>query len=239
MNLKDKVAIITGASRGIGKGIALALAREGCHLVACARNEEQLLQLKEEVERYGVACVIAPVDLGSAEQVRSVVDIALGRFQQIDILINNAGVIINDGLFGVTEEAWDLTMAINAKAHFFLSQYTLAEMKKLRQGYIINISSTVALGAKPEVTSYSVSKYAVAGLSEALYQEAKKYGVKVSTIYPGVTDTEMLRSQEMPCGPSQWMLPEDIAACVLFLLKTSSRMVVKDLVPWSTGYDQI
>lgn len=239
MNLKNKVAIITGASRGIGKAIALALAKEGCNLVVCARNELKLLKLKEEVEFYGIQCEIIASDLRYMDSIKKVLTLAVEKFKNIDILINNAGVIINDGIFGVTEEDWDLTMDVNLKAQFFLSQCTLEEMKKNNEGYIINISSTVALGAKPDVTSYSISKYAIVGLSEALYQEAKKHNVKVSTIYPGVTDTEMLRSQDMPCEPSQWMLPEDIAECVLFLLKTSNRMVIKDIVPWSTGYDQI
>lgn len=239
MNLKNKAAVITGASRGIGKAIALALAKEGCNLVVCARNESQLLKLKEEAESYGIQCEITAADLRRMGSIRKVMDLAVEKFHNIDILINNAGVIIKDGIFGVTEEDWDLTMDVNLKAQFFLSQCTLEEMKKTGQGYIINISSTVALGAKPDVTSYSISKYAIVGLSEALYQEAKKHNVKVSTIYPGVTDTEMLRSQDMPCEPSQWMLPEDIAECVLFLLKSSNRMVIKDIVPWSTKYDQI
>jgi 3-oxoacyl-[acyl-carrier protein] reductase len=239
MILKNKVAIITGASRGIGKGIALALAKEGCNIVACARNEEQLLKLKEEVEAFGIQCEIVQSDIRVINNIKYVIEIVIRKFGKVDILINNAGVIIKDGIFGVTEKDWDLTMDTNLKAQFFLSQCALKEMKKNKEGHIINISSTVALGAKPEVTSYSVSKYAIVGLSEALYQEAKKYLVKVSTIYPGVTDTEMLRSQDMPCDSDQWMLPEDIAECVVFLLKTSSRMVVKDIVPWATGYDQI
>lgn len=239
MNLTGRVAIVTGASRGIGKEIALALANEGCSLVVCSRNSEQLFKLKAETESFGVQCEAVSTDLRQLDNIKKVVEIAVEKFSKIDILINNAGVITKDGIFGVTEEDWDLLMDINLKAQFFLSQCSLKEMIKNKEGYIINISSTVAFGAKPEVTSYSISKGAIVGLSEALYQEAKKHNVKVSTVYPGVTDTEMLRSQDMPCDSSQWMLPEDIAECVLFLLKTNKRMVIKDIVPWSTGYDQI
>lgn len=240
MELKNKTAIITGASRGIGKGIALALAKEGCHILAAARDEQRLDGLKAQTQAFGVRCETAAVDLRRMSDIQKLLSTAEKSFGTIDILINNAGVIYSDGITGVTEEQWDETMVVNLKAQFFLAQGALACMKNNTDGgYIINISSTVALGAKPGVTSYSVSKYGVMGMSEALYQEAKSFGVKVSTIYPGVTDTEMLRSQDMPCGPSQWMLPEDIADCALFLLKTSSRMVIKDIVPWSTGYDQI
>lgn len=240
MELKNKTAIITGASRGIGKSIALALAKEGCSIVAGARDELRLNELKAQVEALGTKCETAIVDLRRMSDLKALLSAAQNTFGTVDILINNAGVIFNDGVAGVTEEQWDATMDVNLKAQFFLAQGALELMKNNPNGgYIINISSTVAFGAKPGVTSYSVSKYAVTGMSEALYQDAKSFGVKVSTIYPGVTDTEMLRGQDMPCGPSQWMLPEDIADCTLFLLKSSRRMVVKDIVPWSTGYDQI
>ncbi len=240
MELKYKTAIITGASRGIGKGIALALAKEGCNIVAAARDEQRLNELKAQAQAFGVRCETAAVDLRRMSDIHKLLGMAEKAFGTVDVLINNAGVIFNDGVAGVTEEQWGATMDVNLKAQFFLAQGALAYMKNNPGGgYIINISSTVAFGAKPGVTSYSVSKYGVMGMSEALYQEAKSFGVKVSTIYPGVTDTEMLRSQDMPCGPSQWMLPEDIADCALFLLKSSSRMIVKDIVPWSTGYDKI
>ena len=239
MELKGRTAIVSGASRGIGKEIALTLAKEGCNLVVCARSQDKLTQLKREAEEYGVRCETVAVDLRSMESIQQVIQTANQVFGSVDILINNAGVIVNDGILGVTEQDWNMTMDVNLKAQFFLAQGALKHMKEQGEGYIINISSTVALGAKPGVTSYSVSKYGIMGMSEALYQEAKHYGVKVSTIYPGVTDTEMLRGQDMPCSPSQWMLPGDIVDCALFLLKSSSRMVVKDIIPWATGYDQI
>ena len=239
MNLSGKTAIVTGAGRGIGEAISLALAKEGCNIVACARNRQNLNAIASKVEALGARCTIVSVDLREISSIEQIL-LAAEKFASVDILINNAGVIRNDGIAGVTQAAWDETMDVNLKAPFFLAQAVFERMKERAQGgYIIQISSTVALGAKPGVTSYSISKYGAMGMAEALYQEAKQFGIKVSTIYPGVTDTEMLRGQNMPCGPEQWMLPEDIADCVLFLLRTSGRMIVKDIVPWSTGYDQI
>lgn len=239
MNLSGKTAIVTGAGRGIGEAISLALAKEGCNIVACARNRQNLNALASKVEALGARCTIVSVDLREISSIEQIL-LAAEQFGSVDILINNAGVIHNDGIIGVTQAEWDETMDVNLKAPFFLAQAVFECMKERAQGgYIIQISSTVALGAKPGVTSYSISKYGAMGMVEALYQEAKQFGIKVSTIYPGVTDTEMLRGQNMPCGPEQWMLPEDIADCVLFLLRTSGRMIVKDIVPWSTGYDQI
>ena len=87
--------------------------------------------------------------------------------------------------------------------------------------------------------AYGTSKAAVIGISQALYKEAKEYGVKVSTVYPGMTDTEMLRSLKVPVSPEKWMLPEDISNCVLFLLKQSKRVVIKDIIPWAFRHDKI
>jgi len=239
MDLKGKTALITGAGRGIGRQIAIDLAKEGVNLVLCSRTEKELAETAKACDAYGVSCAVCAADLSRMQGICKLVQTAGEAFGGVDILVNNAGVIKSDGIDGVSEEDWDLTMAVNVKAPFFLSQKLLPYMREKREGYIINICSTVALGAKPEVTSYSVSKYGMVGEAEALYKDCGEYGVKVSSIYPGVTDTEMLRSQDMPCGPDQWMQPEDISYCVLFLLKSSSRMVVKDVVPWSVGYDKI
>lgn len=104
---------------------------------------------------------------------------------------------------------------------------------------VINISSTAALQVPGALTSYGTSKVGLIGLSQALYETAKEYGVKVSVIYPGMTDTEMLRDFNPPVDPNRWMLPEDIVGCILFLLKQSDRVVVRDIVPWAARHDKI
>lgn len=240
MNLKNKVAIVTGAGHGIGRQIALDLGRQGANLAICARSEQEIGKVSQEVLSCGVQCLPVTADLGKAAGIQKLIDAVIGRFGTVDILVNNAGVMRKDGIAGVTEEEWEQTFAINAKAALFLSQKVLPYMERKKCGYIVNICSTVALGAKPEVTCYSASKYAMMGIAEALYKEGRKYGVRVSSVYPGVTDTPLLRAAEdKPCPAEQWMQPEDISSCVLFLLTSSERMVVKDIVPWSTKFDQI
>lgn len=240
MDILGKIAIVTGSGHGIGRQIALDLAVRGVNLILCSRNYRELAEVSEEAKKSGIRCIPVEADLSTGVGIQKVIDAAVNQFGTIDILVNNAGVMFHDGIEGVTEKGWDLTFAVNAKATMFLSQKAMPYMQHSGGGYIVNICSTVALGAKPEVTSYSASKYAVMGISEALYKAGKRFGIRVSSIYPGVTDTPLLRrAEDRPCPPEKWLQPEDISRCVLFLLTSPERMVIKDIVPWSTGFDQI
>ena len=239
MDLKKKTAIITGAGRGIGRQIALDLAKEGCNIFICSRSGSELEAVKKQSLEYGIQCGYLAVDLTILSNVHALVQEAKSMFGSIDILINNAGILIQDGVLNVTEAQWDQTMNVNLKASFFLAQEVLRLMIQQQSGYIINMISTAAICVPPGITSYGASKAGMIGASQALYEEGKLYGVKVSMIFPGMTDTEMLRAAGTGTTSEQWMLPEDISACVMFLLKTSPRMVIKEIVPWSTGHDKI
>ncbi len=239
MVLKDRNAIVTGGGRGIGRAIAKDLAKEGCNIVVSSRNEEELKRVEAEAKAYGVKALGLKLDLAEEENIEVLVDRTLAELGSIDILVNNAGIILPKPFLEVTLEEWDRTLSINLRSAFILSQRALKEMKKSRNGYIVNISSTVALGVPPHLAAYGASKAGMVGLSQALYESAREFGVRVSTVYPGITDTKMVRDIDPPTQPGQWMLPEDISYCVMFLLKQSDRMVVKDIVPWSVGYDKI
>lgn len=239
MELKNKIAIVTGAGRGIGKQVALDLAKEGCNLLICSRNAAELEEVKIETEKNGVVCNCFAADLSTLDNVNQLIEKAVELYGGIDILINNAGVLYKDGVLKVTEDQWDFTMDVNLKASFFLAQKAMKLMIENQSGYIINMASTAALCVPSGITSYGISKIGMIGASAALYEEGKKHNVKVSLIHPGMTDTGMLRSAGTGTTPDQWMLPEDISSCVVFLLKNSKRMVIKEIVPWATGYDQI
>ena len=163
----------------------------------------------------------------------------MDQFNSIDVLINNAAVFYPSDLMDITEEQWDKTMNINLRSTFLLSQKILKILVKQRSGYIINISSTAALEVPPGIAAYGISKLAMVGLTQAMYEVGKDFGVKVSAIYPGMTDTEMLRGFSPPVDPGKWMKPEDISDCVIFLLKQSNRMVIKDIIPWARRHDKI
>jgi len=239
MQLKGKTAIVTGSGRGIGKAIALALGKEGMNVVAVSRTLLEIENTISEISAMGSSGLAVKADISKNEDINLLVKAAVKKYDGIDVLVNNASVLKTDGIENLNQEDWDLTMSINLRGTAFLSKSVMEVMKRNMASYVINICSTAALGAKPDVTSYSVSKYGVTGLTEALYKYGKNFNIRVSAIYPGVTDTEMLRNSDITCSPDVLMKPEDIAYCVLFLLKSSERMVVKDLVPWAAKFDII
>jgi NAD(P)-dependent dehydrogenase (short-subunit alcohol dehydrogenase family) len=238
-DLNGNVAIITGAGRGIGKDIALRLAGEGCCIVAVSRTVSELEKTVDEIKDKGGKAIAVVADLSNKNETDRLISRSIEHFQKIDILINNAAVLFSSPFTKISEEQWDVTMNVNLKAAFLLSQKVLKVMEKQKSGYIINISSTAAFCVPPVIAAYGISKLGMAGLTQALYETAKKSGVKVSIIYPGMTDTQMLRGFNPPVDPGKWMLPEDIADCVVFLLKLSDRVIVKELTPWAVKHDKI
>ena len=241
MDIDGKVAIVTGAGRGIGKKIAIDLAYKGCSVVIVSRTKEQLEETKRLAEEINADSKIIAIsaDLSELKNIDELVDKTIDKYGTIDILINNAAILYQAGIFETDENIWDDTMDINLKALFFLSKKTLAIMKEKKTGYIINISSTAAFEVPSGIMAYGVSKAGVVGVSQALYKEAKEHGVKVSVIYPGMTDTEMIRAAKIPVPPEKWMQPEDISNCVIFLLEQSERVMIRELTPWAFKHDQI
>ena len=239
MELGGKTAIVTGAGRGIGRDISLRLAEEGCNLALVSRTGKQLEKVKNEIECINSKAIIFPGDISEKGSISKIIEETMEHFNSIDILINNAAVLFPSDFMEITEEEWDKTMNINLKSAFLLSQKILKTMVKRKSGYIINISSTAALEVPPGIAAYGISKLAMVGLTQAMYEVGKDFGVKVSAIYPGMTDTEMLRGFSPPVDPEKWMRPEDISDCVIFLLKQSDRMVIKDIIPWARRHDKI
>ncbi len=234
MQLKGATAIVTGGGRGIGRAIALALAREGCGVSIAARTTREIDSVRREIEELGrdVPAMGVAVDLAQEEGIQRLVDETLSRLGVPAILVNNAGMLVANRVPQVSAEEWDRTMAVNLRAVFLLSQRVLELMKEAGRGYIINVSSPAGLNVASRLASYGVSKAGVVALSQALYDEAKSHRIKVSTLYPGYVDTDMIRDRrDIPVGQSQWAQPEDMAECVLFLLKLSDRVIVKDLMP--------
>ena len=239
MQLKGKTAIITGSGRGIGKAIALALGKEGMNILAVSRTLTEVEKTVSEITAMGCKGLAIKADISNNEDIDMLVNAAATKFGGIDVLINNASILKTDGIENLNLPDWDLAMSINLRGTAFLSKRVMEVMKKNTESYVINICSTAALGAKPDVTAYCVSKYGVTGLTEALYKYGKNYNIRVSAIYPGVTDTEMLRNSDMTCSPDVLMKPDDIAYCIIFLLKSPERMIVKEIVPWATKFDII
>lgn len=239
MDLQEKTVIVTGSGRGIGKATALMLAKEGCKVVLVSRTEEELIETKKEIVNSDGDALLIVADLAKRKDIEKVIQKTLNEYGNIDILINNAAILYSCPFDEITEKQWDTTMDINLKAVFLISQKVLKIMKEQKHGYIINISSTATLTVPSSIAAYGISKLGIVGLTHAMHEIGKKYGIKVSVIYPGMTDTKMLHDANKSISPEKLMMPEDIADCILFLLKQSDRIIIKELTPWSARHDQI
>jgi len=192
MILKDKVAVITGAGRGIGKAVATAYARAGANLALCARTASELDQTVAElralkVEVHGWVC-----DVSLEDPVKEFVGAASKRFGRVDILVNNAGVMTRP--VPITEldvKKWDYTMAVNLRGPFLITQAVLPIMIKQKSGSIINVSSSIGRGAYANFLAYATSKWGLEGFTQTLAAEARSYGIRVNSVEPGYVATKL------------------------------------------------
>ncbi|MFP4579135.1 MAG: SDR family NAD(P)-dependent oxidoreductase [Candidatus Sumerlaeia bacterium] len=227
--LDGKVALVTGASRGIGKAVALALGKAGAKVVLAARNREKLESVAQEIQNAGTEAFCLQVDLGKDEDLLKIVPRVIETFGCLDILINNAGI----GIYGPVEKAqpdeWDQMMRINARAPFFLCRDAICPMRKAGGGFIINIASVVGIKGYVNQSIYAASKHAMMGYSKTLAQEVQDYGIRVHTLCPGGVDTDMVEQARPDLDKDILMRPEEIAELILFLLQFKGKSVIDDL----------
>ena len=239
MKLAARVAIVTGAGRGIGRAIAVAYAREGAKVSLAARTADQLEAVAEEIRALGGEALVVATDVRQKAQVQRLVARTLERFGQVDILVNNAGVARHAYLPDITEEDWDLTFDVNVKGVFLCTQAVLPYMMEQRAGKVINVASGAGLRGTPRRAAYSASKFAVIGFADALAQEIGQYGINVNTICPGPVATEM-RSGNYPLErPELLPQPEEVAKLALFLASDDARTVHNAVIRVATGPEPI
>ncbi len=248
--LKDKIAIVTGASQGIGKAIALGLAQAGAHLVLAKypgpRNEE-IAAVKAEIEALGRKALIVQTDVSDVAQVRALMDQAVEAFGRIDILVNNAGWTGNTLALDVTEEEYDKTMDSSLKSVFFACQAAARVMIPQGGGKIVNIGSNFGVIAFKSRSVYAAAKAGVHHLSRALSLEWSRQGVNVNVVAPCITETdsrkvilerpgykEWATQTMLPVG--RWNQPEDLVGAVLFLSSSMSDMVVGHVLMVDGGW---
>lgn len=194
-NLKDKVAVVTGASSGLGKRAAIAYANYGADVILLARRLEKLEEVKQEITKIGRACLTIKCDITKEEEVKEAVNTIINKFGHIDILLNNAGIAIKGGVVTLEESEWDKSFNTNVKGIYLMSKYIVPHMKEKHYGKIVNIASVNAVIADKEDIfirhSYNASKSAVLGLTKAMACSYAKYGITVNAIGPGLFETEM------------------------------------------------
>lgn len=222
MELKDKVAVVTGGTKGIGFAIAESLLNEGMRVMICGRNKRDLKDAEERLSLYG-SVESEVCDVRSEDQVRMMLDESSRRFGGLDILINNAGV----GYFGkmvdeMSGEEFRQILETNLFGVFYACRYAIPLMKERGGGYIINISSLAGQNAHPKMAAYNASKFALNGFTEALMQEVRYDDIKVSYICPGSVNTAF--GGDVPNEEKMWQLqPADVARVVIDLLQMPAR----------------
>lgn len=223
MDLKGKVAIVTGGTKGIGRGIAEALVSEGASVCISARSRNEIDETVVALRSLGVGAATGIVaDVCNYSQVKAMFELAMTQLGGIDILVNNAGI----GLFQTVEEMspddFRSVLETNLFGVFYCCHEAIPRMKKRGGGYIINLSSLAGVNAHPRMAAYNASKFGLNGFSEALMQEVRHDGIKVSYIMPGSVNTEF--GGDQPGEEKSWQLqPSDIADVVIDLLQQDAR----------------
>ena len=216
--LTDKIAIVTGASRGIGRAISIALAHQGATVVLAARDFAKLHETADIINSAGGKSLIVTTDLLNENSIKNLVDTIKDKFGWLDILINNAGVTHSAKLEDTTTEVWQQCMQINATAPFILCRQALPLLRKPSTSYIINISSVVGVKGYPMQCAYTASKHALRGMTISLAEELNDTNIRVHLICPGGVDTELIPQVRPDLKSQDLMRPEEIAELILYLV---------------------
>jgi 3-oxoacyl-[acyl-carrier protein] reductase len=224
-----KTAIVTGASRGIGKAITLKLVELHYNLVIVGRTAELLDQLKSEIEKAGGRCLAIEADLSNENAPVDIIKETVSHFGQLDVLVNNAGMSHAGPLLETDLETWDKVHAVNARAPFFLSKAAIPVLKESSNPVIINIGSVVGFKGYANQAAYASSKHALTGFTKVLAKEVQEDGIKVHLISPGGVNTEMVREMRPDIDTEQLIQPEEIAEIVEFLVTRKGNGIIDHL----------
>ena len=249
MQLKDKVAIVTGAIRGMGRTHVLALAKEGAKVVVSDISLEDCEKVVDEIKSSGGQAIAVKCDVTKKQEIEKMVKETLDKFGKIDILVNNAGIAEFKAFLEMTEEEWDKTLDINLKGYFLCAQACAKEMVKQKSGAIVNIAS-VAMGQVgigfPNIAHYCASKGGIVGMTEALAVELAPYNIRVNAVAPGLIETSMIDTvKEDPKGMEAMLArvpmhrvgkPEEVSELVLFLASDKSSYMTGSVVVIDGGW---
>jgi 3-oxoacyl-[acyl-carrier protein] reductase len=233
--LQGKVALITGASGGIGSAIAVRLAKDGINLVLCGRSVDKLEKTRALAEAEGVETLLHPCDVLDDGFAQSCITAALERFGRLDILINSAGVALSRPLEETTMAEFDQIMATNVRAPYFLCQAALPALRKSDYAIILNIASVVAHKGYPLQSAYAASKHALLGMSKSLANEVYEDDIRVHVISPGAVFTDMVRISRPDLTSEGMILAEDIAEAAAFFVEHRTNAVVDEIAVHRAG----
>ena len=235
-DLKNKNAFITGAGKGIGKAVAIALAKEGVNLILVSRTQKDVEQLADEASNLGVKALALSADVSDINSINAAAEKALVEFKHIDILINSAGIASFGKFLELEPEAWERIIQVNLMGTYFTTRALIPNMIERQTGDIINISSTAGLNGNALTSAYSASKFAVLGLTDSLMQELRKHNIRVTALTPSTVATDMAKDLNLTDGnPEKVMQSEDMADLIIAQLKLNRRVFIKNSSIWSTN----
>jgi 2-dehydro-3-deoxy-D-gluconate 5-dehydrogenase len=245
-NLKGNIALVTGASRGLGQGMALALAEAGADVALVARTQSSLEETAAKVEKAGSRALVVQADLSRSGETTRVVDEAVKQFGRLDILLNAAGTQVRKPISEMTEQDYDYLMSVNLKSLYFLSQAASKEMSRNNRGKIINIASLTSFIGISNISIYGTSKGGVASMTRQFAVELAKNNIQVNAISPGYFITELTAALFADPERAKWVLgkipmgrtgtPEDLAGAVVFLASKASDYVTGQILSVDGGW---
>lgn len=235
---KNKTILITGASKGIGRAIAMKLSTEEANLALLARSTNELVAVQKEVISNGSKCEIFAGNVSDESFVNASIDVIIQKFGTIDIVINNAGYGVFKPADEITSEEWDSIFATNAKGTFLVSKAAIPAMKKNKAGHIINIASDVAKRTFANGSLYCASKYAQDAFSMALRKELRPFNIKVSVVYSGLVDSYFHSDPQGDKSHDDWLKNEDMANVITYIAAQPAHVVIDELMihPISQDY---
>lgn len=236
-NLKNKKALITGGSRGLGKAIALALANEGVHIAITGRKEQTLKETVNEIKKTGVKATYAVFDVANKDEVFASLDNLQKDFGTFDILINNAGIAAFGGVLEMPENQWEEIVKTNLFGAYYVIKSVVPSMVEKKSGDVVNISSTAGLKGNAITSAYSASKFGLIGLSESMMFELRKHNIRVTTLTPSTIASDMTKNvlKITDGNPEKVLQPDDFAELIVDLLKLNKRAMLANASLWSTN----
>jgi len=235
--MKNKKAIITGGSRGLGKATAIAFAKQGIDVAITGRNEDNLVAAVTELKTFGVMAVYSVFDVSNYDQVKIGIKGIVETFGSVDILVNNAGIAAFGSFLEMEVSEWNQIIQTNIMGMYYVTKEVLPYLIENKQGDIFNIASTAGLNGNANISAYSASKFAVIGMSESLMKEVRKYNIRVCTLTPSTIASDM--SVELGIADKNSvdsvLQPEDFAELIVAGLSLPRRAMLKGASLWSTN----
>ena len=229
MNLQGAHALVTGAGRGIGRAIALSLAKEGAEVVLTARTLAELTQVKKEIESIGGKALMIPADLTSDPQIEKLFEEISVKYTRLDILINNAGIGVFAPVRSLSVADFDQMWNLNMRAVMIVTQHALKFMEAQKGGAIVNVASLAGRNAFVGGAGYAATKWALIGFSRSLLLEVREQNIRVITICPGSVDTSFSSTPKEPSRSEKILHPQDVADTILSALMLPDRAMVSEI----------